>query len=274
MKKSLITLALLSAASSASAQTISYPNFSNTAGLQINGNAYQNGSKLSLTPATAYQGGSAFSTTTVPLAANASFSTVFSFEILGRGGLDNGADGLTFTVQTNGNNVGGYGGGIGYAGLNNSVAVEFDTYNNGEFGGSNHVGIDVNGNMTSVASTPFLPTDFDNGAMWWAWVDYDGATQQMDVRWATNSTRPAAAMLSKSGLNLASILGSPNVYVGFTAGTGAGWGQHNITSWNFVNHFEEGGAPEPTVTPEPASIVLMATGLGVVGFGVRRRKRQ
>ena len=77
--------------------------------------------------------------------ANVSFSTVFSFEILSRGGLAGGADGLTFTVQTNANNVGGIGGGLGYQGIGNSVAVEFDTYDNGEFGGSNHVGIDVNG---------------------------------------------------------------------------------------------------------------------------------
>jgi hypothetical protein len=276
MKTRLLTLAVLAAgvAQAAGAQTISYPDFSSTAGLQINGNASQQGNKLRLTPATYYQGGSAFSQTTVPLASNASFSTVFSFEILGRGGLDNGADGLTFTVQTNANNVGGVGGGIGYQGLANSVAVEFDTYNNGEFGGSNHVGINTNGNMSSIVSSPFLPIDFDNAATWWAWVDYDGSTQQMDVRWAQSSSRPAAAMLSAAGLNLATILGNSNVYVGFTAGTGAGYGEHNITSWNFVNTFQNGGAPLPTVTPEPASIVLMATGLGLVGLGVRRKRKQ
>lgn len=260
-------------AQDASAQTISYANFANTAGLQINGNAFQNGNKLTLTPANFSQGGSAFSTQTVQLTANASFSTVFNFDIQSRGGLAGGADGLTFTMQTGANNVGGAGGGLGYAGIANSMAVEFDTYDNGEPGGSNHVGIDVNGSVTSIASTGFLSPDFDNGSYWWAWVDYNGATQQLDVRWNSNSSRPVNAMLSALGLNLPAILGSPNVFVGFTAGTGAGYGEHNIDSWNFVNSFQSGGAPPPTVAPEPASMVLMLTGLSVVGLGVRRRRQ-
>ncbi len=242
-------------------------------GLSINGDAYQNGTKLTLTPANSGQGGSAFSTNTVSLAANASFSTVFNFDIQDRGGLGGGADGLTFTMQTNSNSVGGTGGGIGYAGIGNSVAVEFDTFDNGEPGGSNHVGIDVNGSMTSIVSSGFLSPDFDNGAFWWAWADYDGVAQRLDVRWSQSSLRPLAPMLSALGLNLSSILGSSNVYVGFTAGTGAGWGQHNIDSWNFVNTFQEGGAPDPTITPEPASLVLLLTGFGALGIGARRRRR-
>ena len=270
--KNFLVIALVAASATgqaASAQTFSYPDFSSTAGLQINGNAFQNGNKLTLTPAVGNQGGSAFSTSTVALAANASFSTVFSFEILNRGGLGFGADGLTFTMQTNANNVGGIGGGLGYYGIGNSMAVEFDTYDNGEFGGSNHVGIDLNGDINSAYSTPFLAPDFDDASTWWAWVDYDGANQKLDVRWAQSASRPLLAMLSASGLDLASILGSSNVYVGFTAGTGGGWGEHNITSWGFANSFQPGGV---TVTPEPASLVLMATGLGLVGFVVRRRK--
>lgn len=276
--KKLTALTVLAASAalstSVAAQTISYSDFSSTAGLQINGNAFQNGNKLTLTPATYSQGGSAFSTSKVSLAANASFSTVFKFDIQDRGGLAGGADGLTFTMQTNSNTVGGSGGGIGYAGIPNSVAVEFDTYDNGEPGGSNHVGIDVNGSMNSVVSSGFLSPDFDNGAFWWAWVDYDGVIQKLDVRWSQTSTRPLAAMLSASGLDLPTILGSNQVYVGFTAGTGAGYGQHNIDSWNFADTFVEGGAPDPTVTPEPASFVLMLTGLGALGVGVRRRQRR
>ena len=199
---------------------------------------------------------------------------MFNFEILGRGGLGGGADGLTFTMQTNSSTVGGGGGGLGYSGIGNSLAVEFDTFDNGEFGGSNHVGIDVNGNVTSLVSSPLLTPDFDNGSPWWAWVDYNGVTQQLDVRWAQSNSRPLTAMLQAFGLDLPTILGSQNVYVGFTAGTGAGWGEHDIDSWNFVNTFQDGGASDPTTTPEPASLVLMFTGLGAIGFGVRRRQRQ
>lgn len=275
MKRSALTIALaagvLAAPSNASSQ-VSYVDFSSVAGLQINGNAFQNGNKLTLTPAAGGQSGSAFSTNTVLLNSTVSFSTVFSFEILARGGLAGGADGLTFTVQTNSNNVGASGGGIGYQGIGNSVAVEFDTYNNGEPGGSNHVGINTNGSMNSIQSTAF-GVDFDNAATWFAWVDYDGVADLLEVRWANSSTRPLVSMLSAAGIDLPAILGNPNVYVGFTSGTGAGWGEHNILSWNFQDDYNSGGAPLPTTTPEPASIVLMATGLAIVGIVRRRRSR-
>jgi hypothetical protein len=263
------------AAAPAGAQTLNFVNFSSTAGLQLNGSAAQNGSKLRLTPALPNQGGSVFSTTTIALTSNASFSTVFSFEILNRGGLGGGADGLTFTVQTNANNVGSIGGGIGYSGIPNSVAVEFDTFDNGEPGGSNHVAHDVNGVvLPSANSTGLLAPDFDDGNVWFAWIDYNGATQSLETRWAQSSVRPVGSMLSTT-LNLPAILGNPNVFVGFTSGTGAGWGEHNILSWNFVNRFETGGAPLPGVpstVPEPGTWVLLGTGLLALG-GLRLRRR-
>lgn len=263
----------VSAAWPASGQT-SYPNFSDVSGLQINGDAFQNGNKLTLTSALIGQHGSAFSLDRILLGSNTSFSTVFSFEILNRGGIFgiNGADGITFTMQTVASNVGGGGGGIGYAGIDHSVAVEFDTYDNGEFGGSNHVGIDTNGSVNSIASTGELSPDFDLGNTWFAWVDYNGATQSLDARWAQSNARPALSMLHAI-LDLPTILGRPDVFVGFTSGTGAGWGDHNILSWNFVNTFQEGGAPLPSTVPEPSTLILLATGLGMTMFGRRLVRR-
>lgn len=255
----------------AAAQTLTYPNFGSTAGLQLNGNAAQNGQKLRLTQATTGQGGSAFSTTRVTLNSTASFSTFFSFEILGRGGVGDGADGLTFTLQTAANNVGGAGGGLGYDGLpGNSVAVEFDTFDNGEAGGSNHVGVDLNGSVNSVASTGLLTPDFDNGNVWYAWVDYNGATQTLEARWAQTAVRPVGAGLSYTR-DLAALLGSSDVFVGFTAATGSGYGEHNILSWNFVNAFQPGGATPPTSTvPEPGTWALTLAGLAGVAAARRR----
>jgi hypothetical protein len=41
-------------------------------------------------------------------------------------------DGITFALTTYSNNYGSAGMGLGYQGLPQSVAVEFDTYNNGQ----------------------------------------------------------------------------------------------------------------------------------------------
>lgn len=261
-------LALASPAAFAATQTLSYADFSSVAGLQINGNASQQGSKLNLTPPTFNQSGTAFSTSTIALTADASFSTAFTFEILQRGGLGGGADGLTFTVQTQANNVGGIGGGIGYAGITPSVTVEFDTFDNGEVGASNHVAIHQNGNPSSpLASTPEISPDFDNGSVWHAWVDYNGSSKLLEVRWADSASRPFAAGLSAT-VDLPSVLGSPDVYVGFTSGTGSGYGEHNVLSWGFVNEYRDGGIT-PSV-PEPGTWAMLA--LGLAGLGAVRRR--
>jgi hypothetical protein len=265
-----VVAASVSAVWPASGQT-TYPNFSDVSQLKLNADAHQNGNKLTLTSALLGQHGSAFSLDKIHLGSNASFSTAFNFEILQRGGAGNGADGLTLTVQPNSNTVGGAGGGIGYDGIPNSVAVEFDTYDNGESGGSNHVGIDTNGSVNSVASTGLLSPDFDNASPWWAWVDYNGVTQDLDVRWSQSGARPSMSMLHKT-LDLPTILGSSDVYVGFTSATGYGWGEHNILSWNFLDTFQPGGAPLPSTVPEPTTIVLFGSGLvGIAGFLRRRR---
>lgn len=247
------------------AAVISYADFSSVAGLTLNNNAAQAGNVLRVTPATFSQSGSAFSTSTVSLASNASFSTFFQFRFTNPGGAHDGqglgADGLVFVVQTVGNNVGGAGGGIGYFGINNSVGIEFDTWNNG--GGdnfsSNHIGIDVNGSVSSVVLAEVTEADMNGGDTWNAWVDYNSATQLLEARLTRSATRPTTATLSHT-LNLASILGTTNAYVGFTSGTGAAFANHDVLSWTLEDRFAPIGGGNNNV-PEPGSLLLLGTGL-------------
>lgn len=87
MKHVLAALTLVAATGapieSASAQSFTYPDFHDVSNLTLNGNAYQNpsGNKLTLTNATDGQSGSAWSTQKIHLGSQASFSSVFSFEM-------------------------------------------------------------------------------------------------------------------------------------------------------------------------------------------------
>jgi hypothetical protein len=252
----------------------SYPNFANVDGLQLNGDAARVGNALRVAKATGFSGGSAFTITPVSLGAGNSFSTHFQFQITNSGGASDedgpGADGLVFVIQTVSNNVGSAGGGIGYSGISPSLGIEFDTYNNGSptFGdpNGNHVGIDLNGDISSV-QTQIEPVRFNNGAVWNAWVDFNGDTNQLEARWSMSAVRPTLAQLSRV-VDLTTLLGQNAAFLGFTSATGNGVGDHDVLSWEFVGKF----APLPGLPGDynndgnvnAADYVIWRKGLGTI----------
>lgn len=248
---------------------ITFNDFSSTDGLTLNGDAATattgDGEVLRLTPASGSQAGSVFSNAMV----NASdFSTFFEFRITEPGGAfdgyETGADGLVFVVQSVSSDIGGAGHGIGYAGISDSVGVEFDTWYNSwnNDPDSNHVGIDINGNVNHGSGSPntvSVTPNFDDGNLWYSWIDYNGS--ELEVRVNQTGIRPDDPLLSQS-LDIALILGEEDAYVGFTSGTGAAWGNHDIISWEYRDGYDPVGA-----VPEPATILLLGVGLaGLVGF--------
>jgi len=280
--KSSLGLALLAGTCVAQATTITFTDFSTPTGLQINANASAPvtddlGNKvLRLTPALNGQHGSAFSTDAIPLDANASFSSAFKFRMTNPHGYDGygyGADGIAFVVQTLANNVGGGGGGLGYDGILNSVGIEFDTWNNGTIdgGSSNHVGIDLNGSVNSVARINVSP-DMNNGSIWSAWVDYNGLTDLLEVRLAEggSASRPLSSLLSYT-VDLPTILGSSNAFAGFTAATGAANENHDILAWQFNSTYKPIDVIGGNV-PEPTTVALLGIGLlGAIRFSRRKQ---
>ena len=293
MRFMLLTGAALLASASlvlGDAQEISFPNFPDTTGLQLNGSAAvvntSDGAVLRVVPATGSQAGSFFSTSKLQAAA---FSTFFSFRMTNPGGTlfdgpDNtvpGADGLVFVVQPNSSGAGSYGQGIGYQGISNSVGVEFDTwqntYNNDP--SSNHVGIDLDGVVNHGTGSPFtldVEPDFDNGNIWYAWVDYDGSV--ISLRAGQSNQRPADPLVSRT-VDLKTVLVGDVGYVGFTSGTGADWENVDVLNWTYRQEYNPIGGdgnpppPPPPAVPLPAAAWTGLAGLAMLGLFQKRLRR-
>jgi len=212
---------------------------------------------MRLTPTDRFVGGSIFSTS--PIDATL-FTSRFRFRITERGGLGNGADGIVFVVQSEDAGVGSLGGGIGFDGISNSVGVEFDTFTNGSENdpSSNHVGIVTEGDVNHGSGAPFtvdVSPDFDDGNVWFAWIDYDGTT--LEMRTNQSGVRPSEALLSRA-LDIPSILGQQTAFVGFTSATGNGFGNHDILDWRY------------TAIPEPETLTLLGIGVVITLLAARR----
>ncbi|MCC7337110.1 MAG: hypothetical protein IT422_18615 [Pirellulaceae bacterium] len=121
-----------------------------------------------------------------------------------------------------------------------------DTYDNGPNYGDpngNHVGIDLDGNIASVA-TAVEPSRFNNASIWNVWIDYNGASSLLETRWSQLTVRPENSQLSLN-VDLPSVLNQNEAFVGFTSATGSGYGNHDIISWEFRGEFRPIGVPEP-----------------------------
>jgi hypothetical protein len=221
--------------------------------ITLNGSASLAGGVLRLTPAEHDRTGSAW--LTARQSVQGGFETTFQFRISSPGGGTDltgatGADGFAFVVQNASLSALGFGGGgIGYAGIPNSLAVEFDTWLNGPSpaeGGdpnSNHVSVHTGGtgpNGSGEGASIGLATGVPNLS--------DGRVHLAAIRYtAPSDTRVPPAQrgllrVAVDGINLLSIrldlaqllsLTGGGAFVGFTAATGGAFENHDILSWSF-----------------------------------------
>lgn len=256
---------------------LEYSDFSNLVDLQLNGatssHSPNTDNVLRLTDGF-NQSGSAFAKDAIPLTIGgtffASFSASFEFQISNPDGISDsdgqGADGLVFILQTVSNNVGGSGGGIGFSGIDRSLGIEFDTYDNGggDQNNGNHVGINFNGSVASALVQP-IPERLNDGQKHYVWVDYNGETQVLEVRLSTDDTRPIDPTIVANDIDLPSVLASEEAFIGFSSGTAAATGRHDILNFKFINRYAPDGACDnraPKITSEPKTTHILQPVVG------------
>ncbi len=211
---------------SAQAQVIDHSGgFSSTSDLQLNGSAATASSGgltvLRLTPAVNNQTGSAFSTAQVDIQA---FATTITFQFTP--GTNPMADGICFVIQrVSPSALGGGGGGLGYSGISNSVAVAFDIYPSG----GSYTGLFTNGASPQAENQTTLTLDFHNGNVFRARLVYDGTTLQVTI----TDTVSNASQTQNYTINIPSTIGGNTAHVGFTAATGGLNAIQDIRTWTF-----------------------------------------
>jgi hypothetical protein len=150
----------------------------------------------------------------------------------GNGTFDRGSTGPTA--------LGPAGGGLGYGpdfpggggGLNNSVAVKFDLFNNaGE--GDNSTGLYTNGASPTVPAIDLSPSgiNLQNSDLMRATLNYDGTTLTETL----TDTFTGATFSTSYAVNIAQTVGGNTAFVGFTGGTGGLTAAQDVQSWTFNN---------------------------------------
>jgi hypothetical protein len=218
------------AATAQSAVLADYPDFTDVSKLKLNGSASQNGSVLQLTPNSDSQTGTAFTKKRV-LNHKKSFKTEFSFSMHDTAGSP--GDGMAFLVHsTEKNSIGDGGGGLGFGSIGDSLAIEFDTFDNG---GSdeqaNEVSIIQNGKAgkTKDSGVP----DFQlYGDQRWAWVTYKAKSGKVKA-WVSDSDTKPSSPIASAKANLKKVLGEKS-FAGFTAATGGSTEYHDVISWTLT----------------------------------------
>jgi uncharacterized repeat protein (TIGR02543 family) len=175
-------------------------------------------------------------------------------------GMPGFGDGFTFVISRDFNVLGAAGGAIGYGGITNSVAILFDTFDNG---GQPPMCISLGINGVQGACS------FHGGyagVTYRIWVDYSRVNKVMELRLnASNSTRPVNATRTYTDIDFNNV--GNEFYAGFTSSTGGAVQNTIIRRWYFTGYFTPNGInpndsanmildPTPGVTPVIEPIFL------------------
>lgn len=269
-----LLVAILAAGPAAWATSFTFADFSSPAGLTLAGDAALTANRLRLTSAQENQVGAAWINNRVDV--QSGFTTTFQFQITDRGGYtpdweegvsNTGADGFTFVIQNAGPAAMGlYASGIGYYGIPNSLAVEFDTWNNKPSycePNGNHIAVQslgTSGNQPEHCADPggafgnptlgiALPQkDMSNGAIYDVKLTYLPGLLSV---YFDDMTNPLLSVNVDLG-QLLNLEGGTQAYIGFTSSTGGAWENHDIVNWEYNS------------VPEPATVLLAGSVLALI----------
>jgi PKD repeat protein len=189
----------------------------------VNGNASTNSCHCyTLTPNANNQSGSVWNNFKISL--TQSFD--FNFDINLGCNDASGADGIAFVLQPISTSVGSNGGGLGFSGISPSVGVTIDTWQNTDVNDPayDHIAIQLNGNLnhsnpsTNIAGpvTALAGSDNIEDCQWHTLrIQWDAATKQL-----TASVDGSQRLTVTKDFTADVFSGNPNVFWGFTAGTG------------------------------------------------------
>ena len=234
-----------------------FADFSDVSSLTLNGMAVADNGRLRLATAFAFQKGSAFYNAALPVDAATSFQASFAFT-LNSGQGSGGADGLAFVLQNSAAGAGAIGAdgeAIGYGGVGNSLAIEFDTYKNPFDINDNHVSILRDGDYINPLRTTTSPLDLNSSEFRFVWVDYNGPQNEMAIYISAMATKPNQPILVET-VDLFSIVGS-QAWLGFTAATGGLYNNHALVNWQMNLD-----VPPPVDPPDPGNLAAITVASG------------
>ncbi len=217
------------------------------AGLALVGDARWSEDALRLAPAERNQAGAAWRREKTSVMGG--FESRFRFRITESGGLGDGADGIVFAIQNSGPNaLAGRGGAGGFApegqgewrgrrrAIGYSIGIFFDTFANAETDdpSNNYVGVYAFGRPERAkwppprqGVSPRLRVDLKNGEEHEARIRF--APPVLEVQLDGETVLVTSVDLRGAADN------EGKAWVGFTAATGSGWGNHEILRWDFTS---------------------------------------
>ncbi len=119
---------------------------------------------------------------------------------------------------------------LGYEGMRNSLAIQFETRMLSGVPNENIVKVLSGGNLTPIETGRSPLIDFTPGATAYAWVDYNGSSNKLRVYVSATSTKPVSPVVTTT-VDLAALVGD-KAFVGFAAGAGTVATSHQVRNWS------------------------------------------